>query len=246
MKKILALALACVLIISLTACGEKKEVPELLHPIETANAVYVVKKTDLAMRPTTGGYVMPECMDMKFDFSTTVHDIKVELGSHVNEGDLLFELNSGLEDEIKRLELSIEREQTEYDYDLEQFNKQIKDMKKMISAMGSSYEGRLMRIQMQEIQLQFDKNHAGLAKQIDENRKELEKKKQQLADSSVYAPCSGTVVYMSVANDGDRITEDRTYLTIAKDNTRILACPYISETDMRSYSRVTAQVGGVE
>ena len=57
MKKILALALACVLIISLTACGEKKEVPELLHPIETANAVYVVKKTDLAMRQTTGGYV---------------------------------------------------------------------------------------------------------------------------------------------------------------------------------------------
>lgn len=245
-KKLLALALACVLVISLTACGEKKDVPELLHPIETANAVYVVTRTNLEMRQTTGGYVMPECVDMKFDFESTVHDVKVEMGSHVNKGDLLFELNSGLEDEIKRLELSIEREQTEYDYDLEQFNKQIKDMKKMISAMGSTYEGRMMRLQMQEIQLQFDWNHSGLAKKIDENRKDLEKKKQQLSDSSVYAPCSGTVVYCSIANDGDYIHEDTTYLTIAKDDSYVLACPYISETDMRSYSRVTAQIGGVE
>ena len=233
-----------VLTVSLTACGEKAPAPELLQPIETVNAICVVSRNNLAICQTTGGYVVPKCVDMKFDFSSSVHDVAVVLGDHVKEGDLLFELNSGLENDIRRLELSITREQTEYDYDQEKFNKQIKDMKRAASAMGSSYDGKMMQLQIREMQLNFRQNHAGQETKINEDRKKLEEWKQKLAESMVYAPCSGTIVYCNIANDGDLIDEDKTFITIAKDDELVLACSYVAENDVRQYSSITAQVGG--
>ncbi|MBP5489514.1 MAG: biotin/lipoyl-binding protein [Lachnospiraceae bacterium] len=246
MKKLTAIALVCVLLLSLTACGEKKDVPELLHPMETVNAVYKVQKKNLEVRKTTGGYVVPECVDMKFDFDSTVHDVNVVSGDHVTKGQLLFELNSGLEDEIRRLEISLEREQAEFEYDLEKFNQQVKDMKKVASMMGSGYDGKLMKLQIQEMQVQFNKSHSGLEKKINKEKEELAEKQKQLEESSVYAPCSGTVVYINIAEDGDSIDENKTFLTIAKDDSYRLACQYISETDLRYYNKVTAQIGDTE
>ena len=68
MKKRIAILLTLtVLMLSFTGCGEKENVPELLYPVETANAVCVVKKAPLTVVQSTGGYVVPECVDLKFD-----------------------------------------------------------------------------------------------------------------------------------------------------------------------------------
>ena len=244
MKKRIALFLAVtVFMLSFTGCGEKVEVPELLYPVETANAVCVVKKAPMTVVQSTGGYVVPECVDMKFDYDTSAYRVGVSLGEHVTKGQLLMELNPDLEEDIKRLELSLVREQTEYDYDLEQFNKQIKNIRNYANMLGSSYDGRMLRLQMQEMQLNFDRSHEELAKKIAKEREELEKKQQEAADAKVYAPCDGTIVYLSVAEDGDAIVKDRTFLSIAKDGTKLLACGYVSASDYASYSNVTAKIG---
>ncbi|MBO4787629.1 MAG: hypothetical protein J5531_01880 [Lachnospiraceae bacterium] len=244
MKKRIAILLTLtVLMLSFTGCGEKENVPELLYPVETANAVCVVKKAPLTVVQSTGGYVVPECVDLKFDYETSAYRVAVELGDHVTAGQLLMELNPELEDNIKRLELSIVREQTEYDYDLEQFNKQIKNLRNFANMLGSSYDGRMMRLQMQEMQLNFDRSHSELEKKITEEREELKKMQQEAADAKVFAPCDGTIVYQSVYQDGDPIAKNKTFLTIAKDNTRLLACGYISASDYASYSSVKAKIG---
>ncbi len=244
MKKRIAFFLAVtVFMLSFTGCGEKTEVPELLYPVETANAVCVVKKAPMTVVQSTGGYVVPERVDMKFDYETSAYRVGVSLGEHVTKGQLLMELNPELEDDIKRLEISLVREQTEYDYDLEQFNKQLKNIRNYANMLGSSYDGRMMRLQMQEMQLNFDRSHQEQAKKIAEEREELAKKQQEAADAKVYAPCDGTIVYLSVYEDGDRIAKDRTFLSIAKDDTKLLACGYVSASDYASYSSVKARIG---
>ncbi len=243
MKRRIALALIAVLLVSLCGCGKKEEVPELLYPMETANAVCVVKKAPFTMVQSTGGYVVPECVDMKFDFDTSAYKVGVELGDHVTEGQLLMELNPELEDTIKRLELLLVREQTEYDYDYEQFSKQMKNLRNFANMLGGSYDGRMMKLQMQEMQLNFDKSHADLQKKIEKDREELAKLKLEAGDAKVYAPCTGTVVYINVREDGDEIREGKTFLTIAKDNTKLLACSYVSKKDYDSFTEVKAKIG---
>ncbi len=243
MKRLFALALCVILVLSLAACGEPAEVPELLHPTETANALYVVKASEFETIQATGGYVMPEVEHMTLDYEVDVRKSYVELGDHVVKGQPILELNPDLEDDIKRLEIAITREQTEYDYDLQQFNKQIKDMRNMANAMGSSYDGRMMKLQIQEMQLTFDKQHRDLAARIAEEREELEEMKKQLSASTISAPCSGTIVYTGVGKEGDRIQKNMPFLSIAKDNTKLLACPFIAETDYERYTKVTAKIG---
>ena len=247
MKKRIAIVMVIVLTALLTAgCGEQKPVPELLHPTETANAVSVVKKKVVSIVQSTGGYVVPECENLQFDYDTTVANVSCALGDHVAKGQLLLEMNADLADSIKRMELQIQREQTEYDYDLEAFNNQLKDMRKTANAMGSSYEGRLMKLQMQEMQLTFDRNHSELSKRIEKDREELAKLKEKASNAKVVAPCAGTVVYISVSEDGDAVTKEKTFLTIAKDDTKLLACGYISDEDFAEFTGVRAKIGADE
>ena len=82
MKRIIAILLSAVLLLTLTGCGEKPQpVPELLYPTETANAVCTVKKSYLTSVQCTGGYVVPECVDMKFPYDTSAFKISVVLGT---------------------------------------------------------------------------------------------------------------------------------------------------------------------
>lgn len=243
MKKYIAILLTAVLLFSLTGCGEKPQpVPELLYPTETANAVSIVSRKILTSVQCTGGSVVPEVVDLKFSYDTSASNVAVELGDHVTEGQLLMELNPELEDSIKRLELSIVREQTEYEYEVEQFNKQIKQMRDYAKAL-SGYDSKMVKLQMQEMQLNFDRSHSEQAKKLDEDRETLAEMKQELADSKVYAPCSGTVVYINVYEDGDEIREDKTFLAIAKDNTKRLACNFVSRADYETFADVKAYIG---
>jgi len=242
-RRIAILLTAVMLMISLAGCKEKTTAPELLKPIETANAVCVVKKAPLTVVKSTGGYVVPECVDMSFDYETSAYRVAVDLGEHVTQGQLLMELNPGLEDEIKRLEIDIVREQTEYDYDLEQFNKQLRNMRNYANSLGNSYSGRMMRLQIQEMQLSFERSHTELEKKLADARENLQKKQQEAADAKVYAPCDGTVVYQSVYEDGDVIYEDKTFLSIAKDDSRLLACGFISASDYALYTSAQAKIG---
>ncbi|MBR5712617.1 MAG: hypothetical protein IKX54_03385 [Lachnospiraceae bacterium] len=243
MKKITALLVLTALLLSLTSCGETENVPELLQPMETANAVCVVTRSYLTTVQSTGGYVVPECEDLKFDYDTSAYHVGVELGEHVEEGQLLMELNPELAESIERLELLVVREQTEYDYDLQKFNNQLKNMRNYANMLGNSYDGRMVRLQMQEMQVNFDHSHASAAKKIEEDRAELEKLKKEANDAKVYAPCTGTIVYLGVSEDGDPIMKDRTFVSIAKDNTKLLACAFISRTDYDDFSSVEARIG---
>ncbi|MBP5462304.1 MAG: hypothetical protein J6Y20_09290 [Lachnospiraceae bacterium] len=244
MKRILAILLTAVLLLSLSGCGKPEpETPELLHPIETANAVCIVSKQYLTSVQCTGGYVVPECVNLSFSYDTSAYQVAVVLGDHVTKGQLLMEFNPELEDTIKRMEIALEREKTEYDYDVEQFNKQIKELKNTAKLLGSSYESKMIKLQIQEMQLNFDRSHAEQAKLIEKDVEELEKKKQELQESKLYSPCDGVVVYQSVYEDGDPIRKDATFLSIAKDDTKQLACSFISRADYDEFTDVKAYIG---
>ncbi len=242
MKKLFSIILIVCLLVSLTACEQEESVPELLDPVETANSVYKVRKTTLESTVMTGGYIVPECVNMELDYDTTAFNVGVKLNDQVKKGQVLLELNPDLEEEIARLELSITREETEYEYDLEVFNKQIKDMKKFAGMMGG-YDGRIMNLQIEESQLDFDKQHESLSEKILEDKETLEELKEEFKNSRITSPCDGTVVYINVSEDGDEIAENKTFLTIAKNDTKRLACGYISAEDYSKYSGAKAQIG---
>ncbi len=243
------IALLCCMLLLFTSVGCDKEVPapELLQPIESLDALYTVAKSDMESVNVVSGFVTPQCVHMSFDYSTTVEDVQVREGDHVTTGDLLFIQNPEAERSARELALQIEIKEATYELALERFEDQVSQMKKSMSAMrkaGDYYGANLMQLQIDEKQLYFDREHAAEKEAIAEDKEELAILQEQVATTQVLAPCDGTIVYIDVSRDDDEIDEGRTFLSIAKDGTRQLACSYIDSETYASFASVQAQIGG--
>ncbi len=248
-KRGIALLCGIMMVLSCTGCKEEVQVPELLAPMESKNAVYIVKESDMKEVSALEGSVVPVCMDMMFEYSTTVENVQVQLGDKVKAGDVLFDQNPDAEE--RKLEISIELETLEKSYELtlQQFNDRIKQMEKQAKAMrnaGDRYGASLMDIQVKEQKLRFEHDNASTVEAIAERKEELALVEEQLTMIQVKAPCDGTIVYISVEDDGDAIEEEEVFLTIAKDAELRLRCPYIEEETYAKLTDAVAQIGATK
>lgn len=247
-KRCIALLCCVLLLFTSVGCDKEVQVPELLQPIESLDALYTVAKSDMESVDVVSGFVAPESVHMSFDYSTTVENIQVREGDHVTTGDLLFVQNPEAERLARELALQIEIKEATYELDLERFEEQIAQMKKSMSSMrksGNYYGANLMQLQIDEQQLYFDREHAAEKEAIAADKEELAILQEQVATTQVLAPCDGTVIYLAISEEENYISEGRTFLSIAKDGTKQLACSYFDSETYASFDSVQAQIGGV-
>ena len=149
MKRRIKILAALLIAVMLTGCGQKKNVPELLVPVENPDAVFVSKRMPLTTVTMMEGSVCPDVTDVKFDFDSCIYDLKVKVGDYVEEGDVLFYLDKDLEVRMKEAEVELALRKKNYEVAVKQFNDQIKNLKNlknMFANMQDWYDYNLFDI----------------------------------------------------------------------------------------------------
>ncbi len=248
-RRFFVLLLCIILLITSVGCEKDVPVPELMKPIESLNALYTVEKTDMERNQILSGFVAPEIVKMSFDYSTTVEDVAVRLGDHVTEGQLLFLQNPEAERLARELSIQIEIKEATYELDLQKHEESVSNLKKYMRSLrnaGDYYNANLVQLQIDEMELRFEWNHKAEKEAIEDCKEELTVLQEQVTTAKVVAPCDGIITFIDVSKDGDSIREEETFLMIAKDNTRRLACDYIEAEVYEQFSAVQAQIGGTK
>lgn len=249
MKKICSVLLILSMLLSLCACGKDETVPELLEPIETEDAVFTVSKGDLTSTTVLSGSVVPETESLSLEYANDAYDIAFSEGDHVNKGDVIMKLNDSLAKEIAELKYELSVTETRYDLEYDTFETEketLEQQEKAYKAAGDTYHAELTKLQITENETEFNYSHYEAENEIADLKTEIESMEAELGESEVTAPCDGTILLLTVSEDGDTISAGETYLTIAVDGTKRLACPYVDEEDVEAMDSVKATVNGTE
>ncbi len=245
-KKIISLCLCTLLTLSLVGCKEKKaDIPELLDPIESKDVIYTVTKGDLSAVSYRQGRVIPEKVAMVTEYDTTYYDGNVKVGDTVKKGQVLFRLNSDLNEQILNLKVELEVQEKSFTLLKKQQDEQIKAMRdqiKMLRSFGDYYNAKLVEIQMRQQEFQFDFDNKGTEERIAEMKEQLAKYNEDSNNSTVTAPCDGTVVFSVIGKEGD-LAKEETYLIIVKDDTKMISCDYMKQEVLDAYEKIQAQIG---
>ena len=89
LKKIRTIALALSASVMLSACGEVRDVPELVTPLSDTVSFRPVTRQDVGTLKVEVGTVVPMPYCHFFDRQTTIKEICCDVGQYVHEGDVL-------------------------------------------------------------------------------------------------------------------------------------------------------------
>lgn len=124
-----------------------------------------------------------------FDSSRTLDELFVEVGGWVQEGDKLFSYSTeSVSIDIQQKELEIERLNTTISNDNEQITKLTAEMEKAASADKVEFSAQILELQAEIAQTQYD---------IRTTQAEIEKMKASIENCEVYAPMTGTVIFIA-------------------------------------------------
>lgn len=211
------------LILSQTGCGQtKEEEPLIILENDTEERIYnlaVVSVTDIIDTDSIKcSYVQTKDEEISFSLSgKTIEAVYVENGDAVEKGQLLAELsNTGLKEEISRLEYQIARNQILYEQSL--------------TDEANALEARLLRYQYQsghtaaeeEDYKQDVENIERSYRYIKEDYQDairadtmrLNELQSELAGGYVYAGMSGTVSYVKPDLEGSVCVQGETVMKI--------------------------------
>ncbi len=245
-RRTLALLFVACMLVSSIGCDKQVVAPELLQPIESMSALHTVTKMNMESVQIVSGSVVPEVYHMVYDYATTVEKLHVSEGDVVVAGDVLYEQNLEADRQARELEIQIEIKETQHTLDVDNFDDTIAQLKKtmyMFSNMKDYYNSNLMKYQIEELQLNFDRSNAAKLEEIAADKERLEELKEQAAASKVVAPCDGTISYIGISDESNVVDEGKTVLSIVKEGGFSLVSPYIEEEDYAKYSSVKAQIG---
>lgn len=95
-KRMLCVALSCVLVTGMAGCGDKKsaKAPELLEPISTNEAYRPVSYGDIGTIVIKTGTVVPTDYAYYYDSSATLSKVYVNVGDEVKKDDVLAETDT--------------------------------------------------------------------------------------------------------------------------------------------------------
>lgn len=233
----------------LPACGKKDNAPELLVPVENPDAVFRARRMKLDTIYLREGSVCPDVYDMKFDFDSSVYDVRVKVGDYVQEGDTLFFLDEELEVRMKETEVDLTLRKKNYEVALKDHQNQVsnlKNMKNMFANMQDWYDYYLWDINLRENEANFKRQYEAEEKAIQELEEDFEEMKSQFESCEIKAPVSGQIVYLSTVKDGDSFEEEKTVVSIARQDKKLLCCELIEEKEYKAYSNIRAMINGVE
>ncbi len=178
---------------SLLPTEEDVIAPPLVEPEVVEYKTTQVEKGDIIQYSTLSGtFVSTLQYDVSFEErGGYLSELFVAQGSEVEEGQILAELDvDALQAQIRQQEYTVEKLQINYEMTIDGKNK------------GMMTENELRQIRLAEIDLELAQI------QLDELRNELGK-------STIYAPASGTVVYLADVKPGSYVNARQTIVRIA-------------------------------
>ena len=249
MKKFARLISVLLIIGILGGCAKKTNAPELLVPVENPDAIFTAKQMHLNTVTVKEGSVCPDVTDIKFDFDSSVYDVRVKVGDFVKEGDVLFYLDKDLAIRVKEAEAELTIRKKNYEVAVKQHDDQIRNLKNlrnMFANMQDWYDYNLFDINIREAEAKFSIQYDNVYQEILEFEDDYFELKEQYENSEIKAPTDGQIVYLGVRDDGDTFREDMTVVSIASQDKKLLSCELIEEKDFLAYTDVKAVVRGRE
>ncbi len=233
MKKILCLLLPIVL---LCGCGSS-DVPELLEPAKVEADIETAYRGDIFNVVMYEASIEPEVMGQSFSSGGNIEELNITLGDVVRAGDVLATLDmTDTQQQRDELAAQIEYKTTNHEFDMRRLELQAQ----LEEAGGGSgaLEAQLIRLQAEEKQQLF-------SVEIEQLQQQLEALDRSLSNDKLTASCDGTVVKMNV-QPGGSVRGGSACVYIADDDTKVITCDYIAQSDIEKCDRVYASIGGVE
>lgn len=245
-KKWFSLFLCLILSLSLIGCREKTvDAPELLEPLGSKDVIHTVTRGDLATTIYKSGRVIPEKEVMTIDYDTTYYNGAATLGMKVKKGQVLFRINSELDDTILNLKADLEVKEKSYILLKKQQDEQLKGMKDqaaMFRSFGDNYNAKLVEIAMRQQEYEFSLRNKDTEEEIEKMKEQLAEYEENAKNTCIMSPCDGTVVYSLIEEEGE-LSEGQTFVIIAKDDVKLVSCDYMKAEIIQSYEKMQAQIG---
>lgn len=109
MKNIFKILIASLFILSLAGCSSETQVPELLEPVGVEMDTAVVEITELTVKSSYEGCVMPYVEEITYSADVVIYKSYVVLGDVVEAGDTLIEFDTdAIEEQIQSIEDQID------------------------------------------------------------------------------------------------------------------------------------------
>ena len=218
-----------------------------------------ISKVDVIV--TANGSVIPEgnLCDVNAEISGNIDKVNISDGEHVEQGDILLELESEeIENQIGYINDQVRIYEAENEvYELILSGTDVTDMdtsgydeicKKSIEAIiekqkyfdvtyeysKSQYgeDSEYLNVSRQQNTAEISENISGNDDKIRELKYELENLSIQLANTDIIAPVSGTVVATDLGKEGTYINASEKILSIIPDNEPLIVRAYVSDADI--------------
>lgn len=234
MRKIICLLLPILL---LCGCSGNREVPELLEPAKVEADIETATRGEIFNVVMYEASIEPEVFGQSFGSGGSIDDLNITLGDVVSAGDVLATLDmTDTQLQYDELAAQIEYRTTNHEFDMRRLE--------LEAQLAESYGGT-GALEAQLIRLQAEQQQQLFSAELETLVQQLEGLERSLKNHELTASCDGTVVKMNV-QPGGSVRGGSACVYIADDDTKVITCEYIPESEVDKCDRVYASIGGVE
>ncbi len=238
MKRIISL----VLIMSLLLVGCKQDIPKLIKPVNSSSVYYTVSKDTIKNKVVYDGVVSPETSVVFAKASGTAYEVNYKPGDTVNEGDILYSINEGIDEEIISLKADIEQFEDISEYYTKLNEKEIAEMKRILAGKsGMDRELYALDIELREFEQSIEEEDR--AEELLEKKEYYDELLLKQQNSDITAPCTGTIAYMGVFAEGDYIEEESFACVIAKEGEKYFEFKDVKQSLLDEADTISIQFG---
>lgn len=231
MKRLAALLLASVLMLSLCGCAKEQKRPELRESVSTNVDIAIATVRDLSDIKYYDGEILPEANELSFDHDGYIYGIYVSAGDYVEEGEVLATLVGknyndieSLEEEIESLE---ESNKENFDYlEAELELERLSGSDTELLALNLKHEKELARLKLEEKQARLD---AML--------------KDDIGYAYITAPYDGIAMATTSAGRGAYLEAGTPICALEGTGRPYIASTFISEKDINALSDYYCLIG---
>lgn len=251
-KTTISLMLMLALSLPLTACGEVREVPELVTPLSENRSFRKVSRQNLGEIKAEIGHIVPQEYCHYFKRATTLKDISCTLGDYVEEGQVLAvaDTETMLEelDEIKASYELLIAEQS-YKDQIHDTNLKILNTKRQKALYSYDDEGTsayTTEIRKEEENKLYDDTLYTFM--LDYYQNEMDEINKDIEEATIRAKHSGYVMYVKDTSKESRVVKDEAVIIVADfDDTYIeLSNVNIGNNIYKRYAEKYALIEGRE
>lgn len=219
--KWLFIILSLFLILFYTGCGKKEEDITVLVDASDSSVSYKLVPTEITDVILTQRLdaVSVQSKDQEVSFNFTgkyVDKVYVRKGDIVKKGDILCELSyDSLEESIEDLEYNVKKNEMELEYSVRDEELEIQDA--WVNAMYNSpggYNEESVKDYVKGIQESYERKRVLINDSLEFDREELERKKDELKNSRLYATMDGTVYKIDDKLEGSTTKAGEVIMTI--------------------------------